>query len=135
MYSERVMNLFANPNNVGILQSASGIGVYTDEKTNEIFKLYLKIENNYVVNASFKAYTGVAGIAMMSVFTDMLKNKSIENLSKIEAEDVLKEVGRVGKKYEYLAADAIESLKLAVTDYQKKLEKEEEKENKKKAKK
>ena len=55
MYSEKVMNLFANPNNVGILQSASGIGVYTDEKTNEIFKLYLKIENNYVVNSSFKA--------------------------------------------------------------------------------
>ena len=76
MYSERIMNLFANPNNVGILQSASGIVVYTDENTNEIFKLYLKIENNYVVNASFKAYTGVAGIAIMSVFTDMIKNKS-----------------------------------------------------------
>lgn len=134
MYSEKIMNLFANPNNVGILQSASGIGVYTNEKTNEIYKLYLKIENNFVVNASFKAYTGVVGIALMSVFTDMLKNKSIENLSKVEAEDILKELGRVGKKYEYLADDAIESLKLAVTDYQKKLEKEEEKNSKKKAK-
>ena len=134
MYSEKVMNLFANPNNVGILQSASGIGVYTDEKTNEIFKLYLKIENNYVVNSSFKAYTGVVGIALMSVFTDMLKNKSIENLSKLTAEDVLKEFGRVASKYEYLAEDALESLKLAVTDYQKKLEKEEEKAGKKKAK-
>lgn len=132
MFSERIINLFANPDNVGILQSASGVGVYTDEKTNEVFKLYLKIENNYVVNSSFKVYSGVVGIALMSAFTQMLKNKSIENLSKLDAEDVLKEI-EVNEEYEYLADDAIESLKLAVTDYQKKLEKEEE--TKKKAKK
>lgn len=123
MYSAKVINLFANAENVGILQSASGVGVYTDEKTNEVFKLYLKIENNYVVNASFKAYTGVVGIAVMGTLTEMLKNMAVENTVNVTAKDILAEL-EVESYQKYLAQDAIESLKLAITDYQKKLEKE-----------
>ena len=83
MYSAKVINLFANAENVGILQSASGVGVYTNEKTNEVFKMYLKIENNFIVNASFKAYTGVVGVAVMSTLTEMLKNMPLENTAEI----------------------------------------------------
>lgn len=123
MYSAKVINLFANAENVGILQSASGVGVYTDEKTNEVFKLYLKIENNYIVNASFKAYTGVVGVAVMGTLTEMLKNMAIENTANVTAKDILAEL-EVESYQKYLAQDAVESLKLAITDYQKKLEKE-----------
>lgn len=124
MYGPKMINFFANAENVGILQSASGVGVYTNPNTNEVFKMYLKIENNYIVNASFKAYTGVAGVAVMSTLTEMLKNMAVENTPKIEAKDILKQLDELDKKYEYLLADALESLKLAITDYQKKLEKE-----------
>ena len=124
MYSAKVINLFANAENVGILQSASGVGVYTNEKTNEVFKMYLKIENNFIVNASFKAYTGVVGVAVMSTLTEMLKNMPLENTTAIKSKEILEELGEVDKKFAYLANDALESLKLAIADYQKKLEKE-----------
>ena len=124
MYGPKIINLFANAENVGILQSASGVGVYTNPTTNEVFKMYLKIENNYIVNASFKAYTGVAGVAVMSTLTEMLKNMAVENTSGLVEKDILKELDELDKKFEYLLTDALESLRLAITDYQSKLEKE-----------
>ena len=123
MYSEKVINLFANAENVGILNSASGVGVYTDEKTNEVFKLYLKIENETIIDSSLKAYTGVVGVAIMSTFAEMLKGKPMQEAENITGRDVLKEVGNVGKKFEYLADDVVESYKLAVVDYHERLEK------------
>lgn len=123
MYSPQVINLFANAENVGIIQSASGVGVYTNEKTNEVFKLYLKIENGYIVDASFKAYTGVVGVAVMSIFTEMIKNISIVDAEKIESQQILNSIEDVEKKYNYLASNAIETLQLALQDYKKKLEK------------
>lgn len=122
MYSPQVINLFANAENVGIIQSASGVGVYTNEKTNEVFKLYLKIENGYIVDVSFKAYTGVVGVAVMSIFTEMIKNISIVDAEKIEPQQILNSLEDVEKKYNYLASNAIETLQLALQDYKKKLE-------------
>lgn len=127
MYSQKLLDLFTNPHNVGIIQGASGIGQFTDEKTSEVFKIYLKIEQNYIVNATFKVYSGIAGIAVMSILTDMLKNLSIENASNIEEKELLKQVETIDASQEYLLVDAIDTLKLAITDYQKKLEKEQEK--------
>ncbi len=123
MYSEKVINLFANAENVGILGSASAVGVYTNEKTNEVFKLYLKIENDKIIDASLKAYTGVVGVAIMSTFAEMLKDMTLENAGNITGRDILKEVGKIDKKFEYLANDVVESYKLAIEDYQEKLEK------------
>ena len=123
MYSEKVINLFANAENVGILNSASGVGVYTDENTNEVFKLYLKIENDVIIDSSLKAYTGVVGVAMMSTYAEMLKEKTLQDAENITARDLLKEIGNVGKKFEYLATDIVESYKLAIENYNEKLEK------------
>ena len=123
MYSEKIINLFANAENVGILNSASAVGVYTDEKTNEVFKLYLKFENDTILDASLKAYTGVVGVAIMSTFAEMLKGKTLENAGNITARDVLKEMGNIDKKFEYLAQDVVESYRCAMEDYQEKLEK------------
>ena len=123
MYSEKVINLFANAENVGILGSASAVGVYTDEKTNEVFKLYLKFENDTIIDASLKAYTGVVGVAIMSTFAEMLKGMTLENAGNVTGRDVLKEVGKIDKKFEYLADDVVESYKLAIEDYHEKLEK------------
>ena len=124
MYSKKVLELFRNPHNVGILQSASGVGIYEDENTHEIFKLYIKIENETIIDASYKVYSGIAGIAVMSVLSDLLKNKSLEDAQKLEEKQLLEEVGSLGAERQYLLADALGSVKLAVEDYQKKLEKE-----------
>ena len=124
MYSEKVLRLFSEPQNVGILQSASGIGIYEDEKTHEIFKLYVKIENETIVNASFKVYSGVLGIATMSVLTELLKGKSLEAALSLQDEELLARLGKVSAEQYYVLTDAVESVKLAVADYKDKLEKE-----------
>ena len=88
MYNEKVLNIFAELNNVGIIQNASGIGQYTNKTTNEITKLYIKIDDNYITNATFKTFSGVLGIAIMSVYTEMLKNKSINEALSINENDL-----------------------------------------------
>ena len=132
MISERLLNIFKEPHNTGILQSASGIGQFVNEETNEVIKLYIKIEKDYIIDASFKIYSGVVGIAIMSVFTDMLKNKSLEEALQLQEKDVLAQIGDIEPEKEYLVQNAIESLKLAEEDYKKKLEKEAEKAKKSK---
>lgn len=123
MFSEKVINLFANAENVGILNSATAVGVYTNDK-NEVFKLYLKIEDGKIINASFKAYTGVIGVAMMSIYAEMLKGLTMEEAEKVTSEQVLEQIGNVGQKYEYLASDVLESYKVAIEEMNKKKEKE-----------
>ena len=127
MYSSAVLKTFAEPKNVGILQSASGVGIFEDEKTGEVFKLYLKIENETIINASFKVYSGVLGIATMSVLTEILKNKSLEYALKLEEKELLASLEKVASEDFYVLTDAIGSVKLAIEDYKKKLEKEAEK--------
>ena len=124
MYNSRVLSIFAEPHNVGILQSASGVGIYTNETTNEVYKLYLKLENNHIVDASFKVYSGVLGVATMSVLTDMLKGMSKESSLQLEPQHLLAELGKISKEQEYILSDALESIKLAFEDYERKLEKE-----------
>ena len=124
MYSEKVLKIFSEPHNVGILQSASGIGIFTDENTNEIFKLYVKIESETIIDASFKVYSGVLGIAAMSVLTEILKGKSLETALALEEKELLAELGKVDSDQYYVLSDAIGSIKLAIDDYKEKLEKE-----------
>ena len=129
MYSEKILNLFANPHNVGIVNSASGVGQYTNEETNEIIKLYIKLEGDMIVDTGFKIYSGVAGIALMSVYTDLLKNKKIEDALQIEAKDLALELELDGE-HKYLYQDAIEAFKLALEDHKERLEKEQKKKKK-----
>ncbi len=124
MYSKKMLELFREPHNTGILQSASGVGIYEDENTHEIFKLYIKIEGETIIDASYKVYSGVAGIAIMSILTDMLKNKSMEDAQKLEEKDLLEELGSIEMEKHYLLKDALGSISLAIEDYKYKQEKE-----------
>ena len=130
MYNRRIYNLFAEPHNYGIVGNASGIGRYTNEKTNEIIKLYIKIENDTIIDAGYKIYSGVTGIALMTVFTDMLKGRTVDDALTLKNEDILNMLIGIEPTQTYLADDALEALLLAVADYHKKLEKEAEKNKK-----
>lgn len=124
MYSDKIKQIFTNPKNVGILQNASGVAQYVNPKTNDILKLYIKIENGMIIDASFKSFAGIMGVVVLSEFTEMLKYKTIEdalNINEIEIEEYICEIPENKK---YLLTDAIEVLKLTVQDYTKKLEKE-----------
>ena len=122
MYNKRIMAIFANPKNVGILQGASGIGQYTNETTNDVYKLYLKIEEDTIVDASFKAFCGADGIAIFSILTEKLIGKTLSDAKQITSEEILQEIGELNKDNSSIK-DALEVLRLAIADYNKKQQK------------
>ena len=124
MYSDKIKQIFTNPKNVGILQNASGVAQYVNPKTNDILKLYIKIENGMIIDASFKSFAGIMGVVVLSEFTEMLKYKTIEDALNINETEIEEYICEIPENKKYLLTDAIEVLKLTVQDYTKKLEKE-----------
>lgn len=77
MYSEKVMDHFRNPRNVGEIEDANAIGVVGNAKCGDIMKMYLKIENDIIVDCKFKTFGCGSAIATSSMATEMIKGKSI----------------------------------------------------------
>ncbi|MGN1221765.1 MAG: iron-sulfur cluster assembly scaffold protein [Christensenellales bacterium] len=122
MYNKTIMEIFANPKNVGIIQGASGTGHFVNETTNNIYKIYLKIEDDTVVDATFKTFSNAYGIAVCSVLTQMLKGKSLLEAKLINQQDILEKIGEVDKD-DVTINDVLQTLNLSFVDYDKKLQK------------
>ena len=83
MYSEKVMDHFTNPRNVGEIADASGVGTVGNAKCGDIMRIYLKIENGIIEDVKFKTFGCGAAIATSSMATEMVKGKSIEEAMKL----------------------------------------------------
>ena len=77
MYSEKVMDHFMNPRNVGEIENADGIGEVGNAKCGDIMKMYLKIENEVIVDVKFKTFGCGSAIATSSIATEMIMVKTI----------------------------------------------------------
>ena len=94
-YSEKVMDHFANPRNVGKLEDASGVGEVGNAKCGDIMKMYIKVENDVITDIKFNTYGCASAIATSSMATEMIKGKPLSEAMKltnkavIEALDVL----------------------------------------------
>lgn len=77
VYSEKVMEHFSNPHNVGEIENADGIGEVGNAKCGDIMKMYLKIDNEIVTDVKFKTFGCGAAIATSSIATDMIKGKPL----------------------------------------------------------
>ena len=78
MYSAKVMEHFANPHNVGELPDANGVGEVGNPKCGDIMRMYLKIENNVIVDVKFLTFGCGAAIATSSMATDLIKGKTVD---------------------------------------------------------
>ena len=120
MYSEKVMDHFSNPRNVGEIEDASGTGTVGNAKCGDIMKMDIKVENGIIVDVKFKTFGCGAAIATSSMATEMVKGKSIDealqltNKAVAEALDVLPPVKM---HCSMLAEQAIHA---AIEDYRKK---------------
>jgi len=123
MYSKKVMDIFKEPKNVGIIKNASGVGQVGNAKCGDIMKIYLKVENGVILDAKFKTFGCVAAIASTDIACDKLKGKTIDEALKITNEDILKEMGEVPTNKIHCSVLAKEGIEEAVKDYYKKLEK------------
>ncbi|MCL1787582.1 MAG: iron-sulfur cluster assembly scaffold protein, partial [Defluviitaleaceae bacterium] len=88
-YSKTVMDHFVNPRNVGEIEDASGIGNVGNAKCGDIMRVYLKIENNVIVDAKFKTFGCGAAVATSSMATEMVKGKTVEEALKITNKAVM----------------------------------------------
>ena len=119
-YSEKVMEHFKNPRNVGEIPNADGIGNVGNPICGDIMRLYIKVENDTIVDAKFKTFGCGAAIATSSMVTEIVKGKTIEEALRISNRAVAEALGGLPPIKMHCSVLAEEALKSAIEDYMKK---------------
>lgn len=122
MYSQKVMEHFMNPRNVGEIENPSGVGMVGNPQCGDIMKLTIKVENNRVVEAKFKTFGCGAAIATSSILTEMVKGKSIEEALQISNRAVAEALDGLPPIKMHCSVLAEEALQSAIADYKKREE-------------
>lgn len=134
MYSEKVIDYFYNPRNVGEIENADGIGEVGNKTCGDIMKIYLKIKENIIVDAKFKTFGCGAAIATSSMATELIKGKHIEDALNITNKVVTDALDGLPTSKLHCSLLAEEGIRAAIIDYYKKVGKDvrwlEEKNNK-----
>ncbi|MBR2349654.1 MAG: iron-sulfur cluster assembly scaffold protein [Clostridia bacterium] len=120
MYNDRVLEVFANPKNVGEIENASGVGTIGNASCGDIMRVYILVENDVIIDAKFKTFGCAAAIATASVATDMLIGKTIEEALQIKNADVVAYLGGLPPQKIHCSVLAEEAIQAAVADYRSK---------------
>ncbi|HHV45508.1 MAG TPA: Fe-S cluster assembly scaffold protein NifU [Tissierellia bacterium] len=120
MYSEKVMDHFRNPRNVGEIENADGIGEVGNPRCGDIMKMYLKIENGVIVDAKFKTFGCGSAIASSSMATEMIKGKTIEEAMQVTNKAVAEALDGLPPIKMHCSVLAEQAIKAALLDYSKK---------------
>ncbi len=120
MYTEKVMDHFSCPRNVGEIENADGVGEVGNAKCGDIMKIYLKIEDDTIVDVKFKTYGCGAAIATSSMATEMIKGKSVDEALKLTNKAVVEALEGLPPQKLHCSVLAEEAVKSAIEDYQKK---------------
>jgi len=117
MYSKKVMDHFSNPHNMGELKDANAVGEVGNTHCGDVMRMYLKIEDDVIKDASFKTFGCCAAIASSSIVTDMVKGKSIEEALNIKNEDVAKALDGLPPVKVHCSVLAEEAVREAINNY------------------
>lgn len=116
-YSEKVMDHFANPRNVGEIADADGVGEVGNSKCGDIMKMYLKIKDGIITDVKFKTFGCGAAIATSSMATEMVKGKSIEDALKLTNKAVMEALDGLPPVKIHCSVLAEQAIKAALADY------------------
>lgn len=119
-YSEKVMEHFKNPRNIGEIPDADGIGNVGNPVCGDIMRLYIKVKDDKIVDAKFKTFGCGAAISTSSMVTELVKGKTIEEALKISNKAVAEALGGLPPIKMHCSVLAEEALKSAIDDYLKK---------------
>ena len=122
-YSEKVMEHFRNPRNVGEIENPDGIGYVGNPVCGDIMELYIKVKDNIIIDAKFKTFGCGAAIATSSMVTELVKGKSIDEALAISNRAVAEALGGLPPIKMHCSVLAEEALKSAINDYLKKRDK------------
>ena len=117
LYSEKVMDHFMHPRNVGVIEDASGVGQVGNAKCGDIMKIYLKIENDIIVDVKFETFGCGSAIASSSMATEMIKGKSIHEALELTNKAVAEALDGLPAAKVHCSVLAEEAIKSALKDY------------------
>ena len=117
LYSEKVMDHFMNPRNVGTIEDASGVGEIGNAKCGDIMKIYLKIENNIIVDVKFETFGCGSAIASSSMATEMIMGKSVDEAMELTNKAVAEALDGLPAHKMHCSVLAEEAVRAAVKDY------------------
>jgi|UniRef100_A0A7C3UWJ9 nitrogen fixation NifU-like protein len=123
MYSEKVIEHFKNPRNVGEIPDADGIGEVGNPVCGDMMTFYIKVKDGVLVDVKFKTFGCGAAIAVSSIVSEMAKGKTIEEALKITRDMVAKELGGLPPNKLHCSNLGADALHKAIEDYLKKQEK------------
>ena len=119
MYSEKVMDHFSNPRNVGEIPDANGVGTVGNAKCGDIMKMYLKVEDGVIKDVKFKTFGCGAAIATSSMATEMVKGKTMEEALQLTNKAVAEALDGLPPVKMHCSLLAEEAIHAAVEDYMK----------------
>ncbi|WP_018703151.1 Fe-S cluster assembly scaffold protein NifU [Anaeroarcus burkinensis] len=117
MYTEKVMDHFSNPRNVGEIPDANGIGEVGNAKCGDIMRIYLKVKDNVIEDVKFKTFGCGAAIATSSMVTEMVIGKTLEEALEISNQAVAEALGGLPPAKMHCSNLAADALHEAIKDY------------------
>ncbi|MBU3191255.1 Fe-S cluster assembly scaffold protein NifU [Clostridium bowmanii] len=117
MYSDKVMEHFYSPRNVGILGDANGIGEAGDPNCGDIMKIYIKVENNIIKSVKFKAFGCGSAIASSSIATELVKGKTTEEAWKLTNKSVIEALEGLPTSKVHCSVLAEQTIHNAINNY------------------
>jgi len=121
MYTEKVMDHFTNPRNVGEIENADGVGLVGNPVCGDVMKLFIKVEDGRIADAKFKTFGCGAAIATSSMVTEMVKGKTLEETLTISNKAVAEALDGLPPNKMHCSNLAADALHKAVEDYQSKM--------------
>ncbi len=118
LYSEKVMDHFRNPRNVGVIEDANGIGEVGNAKCGDIMKMYLKIEDDVVQDVKFETFGCGSAIASSSMATELIKGKPLSEVKKLTNAAVAEALDGLPAYKMHCSVLAEEAIQAALDDYQ-----------------
>ena len=118
-YSEKVIDHFANPRNVGEIENADGIGEVGNARCGDIMKMYIKVDDNIITDVKFKTFGCGAAIATSSMATELIKGKSVDDALKLTNKAVMVALDGLPPVKVHCSVLAEQAIKSAVDDYYK----------------
>ena len=120
-YTEQVMDHFMNPRNMGEMEDASGVGTVGNAKCGDIMRIFIKVENDVIVDVKFKTFGCGAAIATSSKATELVMGKTIDEALQITNKMVMESLGSLPPVKVHCSVLAEEALHAAIQDYKDKL--------------
>ncbi|MBR2294737.1 MAG: Fe-S cluster assembly scaffold protein NifU [Clostridiales bacterium] len=117
LYSDKVMDHFRNPRNVGVLEDANGIGEVGNAKCGDIMKMYLKIENDIVEDVKFETFGCGSAIASSSMATELIKGKPLSEAKALTNQAVVEALDGLPAHKLHCSVLAQEAIEAAIDDY------------------